>query len=507
LATAECPARPDLEATLLRWSNALLEATVLYLLLAAWARPREGPAALLPLAAALALPGGMSTARLVGGSTVVGTIRPFTLVLVGLAWAFAAARLSAPAAYWLSGTQHDLLVLGVVIGGGGSGAQPLAFWASLLLWWRGVMLSDWQPNLDDTLMRLALAVAVGAAAVGLSVAPDANGVPLVQLEQALGSALLLGLALLTTALGRRQEMAGWIKSAKAERSTTAPHASVPLVMVTIGLGVLAVMALVGLGASLLSRDALAPALTLGWAGVSTFLGGVIGLIRDLSSLLPHLPDPSTGWTPPPPVDRAGEESALNPPAWIGLLGLVVIALGLMALLVLPVLTDRQRRVNLLIAGLQAPSGGSSTPLWPAAGKGPNVVLALVLRLFRGVLGSPGKRRRPRHSAPAGRWAGPPEPPSIRTCYRDYLRWAACRGCTRLPGETPDELLERLTRQFPAAAADSALLTTLYVDYRYGGRSVSAFNLQRVQVALGRLRLHKLPDPTAQPVRSKLAHHS
>src|SRR5919198_6611236 len=129
---------PDWEGRLHRWGNVALEMTVVYLLLAAWARPRDGPAALLPLLAGLALPAALAIRELLDSAEVGDAVRLIATWLAALAWALSVARLCAPAGYWQSDAHRRALLLDAVFGGREvAGTQPLAFWASLLLWWRG----------------------------------------------------------------------------------------------------------------------------------------------------------------------------------------------------------------------------------------------------------------------------------------------------------------------------------------------------------------------------------
>ena len=142
----------DAEAGLLRWCNAGLEASVLYVLLAAWARPREGSTALLPVLACLAIPGALALRQALALTTVSAVVRQAAVVVSALAWALTAARLVAPTGYWQEDAPRALLVMGAMFGGPvPAGHQPLAFWTSLLLWWRGYVLLEWLPSVDDAL--------------------------------------------------------------------------------------------------------------------------------------------------------------------------------------------------------------------------------------------------------------------------------------------------------------------------------------------------------------------
>src|SRR5881398_709922 len=107
----------DWEGRLLRWGNMGLEMAVVYLLLAAWARPREGPAALLPLLACLALPAALAIRDLLDSAEVGDAVRLIATWLAALAWALSVARLCAPAGYWQSDAHRGALLLSAVFGG------------------------------------------------------------------------------------------------------------------------------------------------------------------------------------------------------------------------------------------------------------------------------------------------------------------------------------------------------------------------------------------------------
>jgi len=117
----------------------VLEASIFYLLLAAWARPRDGQALLLPGLACLTLLVAMALRALLDSTTVAEWTCLLATTLAAMAWAFVVARACAAPAYWQDPeAPRALLVLGAVFGGGeASGFQALAFWASLLLWCRG----------------------------------------------------------------------------------------------------------------------------------------------------------------------------------------------------------------------------------------------------------------------------------------------------------------------------------------------------------------------------------
>jgi hypothetical protein len=55
---------------------------------------------------------------------------------------------------------------------------------------------------------------------------------------------------------------------------------------------------------------------------------------------------------------------------------------------------------------------------------------------------------------------------IRRMYQEFLAWAAARGVTRSPGQTPTEFADALARALRLDVASAQLLTAAYLDARY-----------------------------------------
>ena len=490
------------EDGLLIWSNAAVEAAVLYLLLAAWARPRQGPAALLPLAACLAILAAPLLRRALESSTVAPLTRQIATALCALAWAVTAARLTAPAGYWQSDAPRAVLLLGALFGGPiPAGYQPLAFWAALLLWWRGHLLWDWPPSLDDALARFRLGCLVIGALAAVAAVADAPGQRRsVQLEQIVAIAAFFGAAVLTTGLSRRREMAGSAPAAptlaEGGESLTVRRSVAPL------LAVLAALLAIGLaiwGTDLLTPTLLAPAVSLGAQMLGALGAALVQAFQSLASLWPS-PTPTPAATATQTPASAPVEPLQLPqialPDWVGPALSVAILLG-SALLV-----ARFSMVALwgLFAGpylrLSAVAGDGRAELAPVEERGPIAVLARFFRLFRRALrGS----HAPTTAVKAGARPGAAEPSvsSIRSAYRELLRWAASQGWARQLHETPDEFRRRLVGLCPHVGAEVTLLTSLYVAARYGGRPHAEVDVRRARVAVTRLRkMESQEQPTS-----------
>ena len=498
---------PDWEGRLHRWGNVALEMTVVYLLLAAWARPRDGQAALLPLLACLALPAALAIRELLDSAEVADAVRLLATWLAALAWAFSVARLCALPGYWQSDAPRGLLLLSTIFGGREvAGLQPLAFWSSLLLWWRGQLLPAWELTLEDALGRFRLGCLALGAAVGLAAADDGPGSgSIVQLEQVLGVAAFFMAALLTTGLGRRREMAGGgslrARPADSDLGSSAPAGRfrltlAPLLVIVAALLALAVAAW---GADALSPQALAPAVGLVGQALGALGAAIVIFFQWLGHLWPSFTLPAS-----PP--RASEPAPAQPDplrpvaaavlAWVGPLLLIAALVGAVALAGLLYVAARRALRGSFDDGIHAVHGDDNSGPAPITPRAPVILrpirtLVLLIRLFQTLFG------RPRDAVPGGPRAGAdgqaltdPALRSIRAAYRAFLAWAAERGWARRPEETPDEFQRRLAVSCPEAEAEAGLLTTLYVAARYGGQPCSPADLQRADLALTRLRARR-----------------
>jgi hypothetical protein len=70
--------------------------------------------------------------------------------------------------------------------------------------------------------------------------------------------------------------------------------------------------------------------------------------------------------------------------------------------------------------------------------------------------------------------------SIRALYRNLLRWAAKKGVSRAPSETPLEHLELMVQKFPEQKDGLKQITEAYLLARYGRRAVSDEEFDRVK---------------------------
>src|ERR1051325_7358889 len=83
------------------------------------------------------------------------------------------------------------------------------------------------------------------------------------------------------------------------------------VLPAVGLGALLVLLLAGLGADLLSREALEPALLLGWNGLSELVSLIGTVIQTIGSWLPRLPELPTP-PPAPPPEPSSDDNPWHP---------------------------------------------------------------------------------------------------------------------------------------------------------------------------------------------------
>jgi Domain of unknown function (DUF4129) len=484
--------RLEWEDRLIRWSNAALEMAVLYLLLSAWARPRDGQAAWLPLLACLALPAAFALRHMLESAPAPGTARLVATVLAGLAWALVAARLCAPHGYWQVDAPRAALVFGAAFGGReGSGLQPLAFWASLLLWWRGHVLLDWQPGFDEILDRFRLGCLVAGTIAALAASTDSPGshAP-VQLEEVLAIGVFFAAALVTTSLGRRREMAGGLQITRVSDSGSAPARSsltlAPLVVIAVAL---LALGLAAWGAESLSPQALAPAVALAGRVLELFGAAFIWSLGQLATLWPGVTPPVSSERPIQP--SPGQANPLPPFlgqlfAWFGSLILLASVAGAIAVWVFIYAAVRHALARDVEDEIRAVVGTDDNRPRPIAPRGPPTVLALFARLFRALFRQTHAATKPVAGRVMSGEARHPAVDSIRAIYQAYLAWTAQHGCPRRADETPDEFNRRLAELHPEIATQATLVTHLYVSARYGSQPCSPADLRQAQSALARL---------------------
>jgi hypothetical protein len=101
-------------------------------------------------------------------------------------------------------------------------------------------------------------------------------------------------------------------------------------------------------------------------------------------------------------------------------------------------------------------------------------------------------------------AVPPEIGSVRQVYRQFLRWAASAGYPRSLWQTPQEYCFSLVERLPEAADDLTLVTQAYVRARYGARTSTAEQMDRLSQAWQRVKksgLKRITTGQAKEVRS------
>jgi hypothetical protein len=494
--TADQGRQVTLDSFLLRLGNLMVESSVLYIVLAAWARPRSGPGSLLPLGAALALPIAFACRHLIESSTVHTRLRQAAVVLAAVGWGLFAASLVAPPGYWEREVPRGALALGAMTGNQpNAGLQPLAFWSSVLAWWRGHQLTGWDPTLDEALGRFRLCAALVGTAIILAATADSPGsIGLVQREQAAGVALFLVGALLTTASARRLEMAGGSPAAAPTRPLgELPSGGVATAGLIAGL-VLTAFVIGALSALLLTPRTLAPALEATGQAIAAVGAASTWLFSSIASLV-------TGLLPPPAEPRAPVEPVipfrglleslpvpdLRLPDWIGsmLFGLAL-ALLFAAAVALAILTQR-RLSNYLSESMDAVVGLDAEPPRPLESRGPAVIFGLLLRLLRRVRPVCWRRASPAVARPNLAEPRSPEALSVEAAYRSLLAWAEGQGLARRTYETPDELGGRLAAVHPTVSQPLELLTALFVEQQYGHHFVDLADVDRAQSALFALR--------------------
>ncbi|MBU3918087.1 DUF4129 domain-containing protein, partial [bacterium] len=74
----------------------------------------------------------------------------------------------------------------------------------------------------------------------------------------------------------------------------------------------------------------------------------------------------------------------------------------------------------------------------------------------------------------------PATKSIRHIYRDLLKWAAAAGCHRDTSQTPYEFLHVLAQRYPEGRTGFSIITTSYVNTRYGHHQLSRNQLDELK---------------------------
>lgn len=485
----------DWERLVYRWANVGLEVVIFYMVLAAWARPRDGPSLLLPLLGAATLPIGLSMRHLLETAAPDPFLRTAAIILPGLAWAAILARFALPADFSQS-AGSDPLLLAILFGSrAATGLPPLVFWSSLLCWGRAHLVASWEPAIDEMLFRFRLGCLLVGLILTLAAVTDSDGADFVQREQVLAVVVFFAFGLLATGLGRRRDIGGRDRrSDGSERRAPAivPRRSTPIVLVII-LASLAVLLAAAWGAEAVVPGLLPPTVALLQLAFGLAALGLAALASGAQLVL-------TGVRPPlapsrPPVTLPDWVLALPTPRlpflellrWLGLLLSILGAVALLLLLAV-VVRHLVQRLSEPEDGIDAVAGVDEEPAPPAvAARGPVVIMALLLRVMTAVLRPPRTRRaRPTAPLPVASRVEPTHG-SIRGIYRAFLELAAKHGFRRRRGETPDELCRRLTQAFPTLAGPATFLTGLYVALRYGERRCTPAEVRAAQQTLEQLR--------------------
>lgn len=175
-------------------------------------------------------------------------------------------------------------------------------------------------------------------------------------------------------------------------------------------------------------------------------------------------------TPPPP-DSPGGSSPVH--AWLVLL---ITGLGILAIILLTLLTIRKRKARRQLTRPETSAGVETTQVSVS-------LLGELAAFFKGA----GKwlwramlslLRRRRDTSPVTVHRGELGL-SVRALYRRLLEWAAGRGLPRKQSQTPLEYLEVLCQKFPREDRELAFITDVYLRVRYGQRPVSDAEVEAV----------------------------
>ncbi len=83
-----------------------------------------------------------------------------------------------------------------------------------------------------------------------------------------------------------------------------------------------------------------------------------------------------------------------------------------------------------------------------------------------------------------------EATSTREIYRELLKWGSKAECPRNGTQTPNEYLLRLIKRFPEAESDLTLITTQYMETRYGFSIPSPDQLEQLKQKWRRIKRMK-----------------
>lgn len=83
-----------------------------------------------------------------------------------------------------------------------------------------------------------------------------------------------------------------------------------------------------------------------------------------------------------------------------------------------------------------------------------------------------------------------EPLSGRAVYRQLLRWSARKGFPRHRAQTPGEYLELLSKRLPGGLGEFSLITSGYLEERYGAVPTAPGDLEKIHSAWSRLKSKK-----------------
>jgi hypothetical protein len=85
----------------------------------------------------------------------------------------------------------------------------------------------------------------------------------------------------------------------------------------------------------------------------------------------------------------------------------------------------------------------------------------------------------------------PDPVSARSVYRQLLRWSARKGCGRQRAQTPGEYLDVLLKRMPAGSGEFSLITSGYIEERYGPVPAAPERLEMIRESWKRVKTKNL----------------
>jgi len=367
----------------------------------------------------------------------------------------------------------------------GAGSALVAI-GLVVLWWRGaglaadrfaypVVLAEWR--------RCAVAATLGLFLGSPTLSTAGGGVALAVLTVLGGGLVALASAWRQGLAGRPAPSGPWAGSVGGV--VVAALLPALLAAALLGPAMAAVLAAMSRAAGNALLFVLTPLLYLiSWVFV-VVIGGLLGLLH----LTPRHRAPPTVPPSGPPRPRPLPPHPADLGPWLPWVELALVAVvAVLAYYALRGVSHARRPEP---TRLQAPQDEREALLsWGA--------------LWRGLLGRLGRWLCRRPGAPAAHHPppdadAPASALAMREVYRRLLILGATWGVARQPTETPHEYLTRLGHQASRREGDAALITTPYVQARYGADPPDAQAVQRAQDALHRLRADDGSRPAPPPV--------